>query len=302
MEPQKSSLRIRVALGDAGLSDVWDDLINKASSLRFPPGEGAYLCLRGARWCAWNGELDKAQMLYRLATKLGSEAGHDLDVENALWSLTALYSLGDFSVEAFKERSETNRMALSIEGSRSYVRANLHTQRRQYQYLAIRQLPDAHLWAQYHLLESIRSGCLMAELESHAILARIYAQSDETLDALEHAVLGGSQQLVKEIAPSLDEWPQFLPDMVVSKAPWARQSALIALEYVGDLAPAESARSLVPELLGQLHESAGDPRVAPALLKALGTLILEATDNDLEHLLPYMERIRGSRARSIQAN
>ena len=282
-------LRIRAALGDAGLSDVWADLINKASSLRFPPGEGAYLCLRGARWCAWNGELAKAQMLYRLATKLGSEAGLDLDVENALWSLTALYSLGDFSEETFKERSETNRMALSIEGSHSYVRANLHTQRRSYQYLAIRQLPDAHLWAQYRLLESIRSGCLMAELESHAILARVYAQSDEILDALEHAVLGGSQQLVKEIAPNLDNWPEFLSDMVVSKAPWVRQSALLALEYVGDLAPVESARRLVPELLDQLHESAGDARVAPALLKALGKLILEATDNDLEQLMPYLE-------------
>ena len=282
-------LRVRAALGDAGFSDVWTDLINKTSSLRFPPGEGTYVCLRGARWCAWNGELDKAQMLYRLATKLGSEAGLDLDVENALWSLTVLYSLGGFSAELFEELSETNRMALSIEGSRSYVRVNSRTQRRSYQYLANRQLPEAHLWAQYRLLESIRSGCLMDELESHAILARIYSQSDEPLDALEHALLGGSQQLVKEIAPNLYEWPKFLSNMVVSKAPWVRQSALLALEYVGDLAPAESARRLVPELLAQLHESAGDARVAPALLKALGTLILEATDNDLAQLMPYLE-------------
>ena len=85
-----------------GFPDVWTDLINKASSLRFPPAEGTYVCLRGARWCAWNGQLDKAQMLYRLATKLGSESGLDLDVENALWSLTALYTLGDLSAELFK--------------------------------------------------------------------------------------------------------------------------------------------------------------------------------------------------------
>ena len=86
----------------------------------------------------------------------------------------------------------------------------------------------------------------------------------KTLDALEHAVLGGSQQLVKEIAPNLDEWPQFLSNMVVSNTPWVRQSALLAVEYVGDLAPPESARRLVPELLGQLHEAANDARVAPA--------------------------------------
>ena len=282
-------LRVRAALGDAGVSDVWTDLIDRASSLRFPAAEGTYICLRGARWCAWNGQLGKAQSLYRLATKLGSEAGLDLDVENALWSLTLLYSLGDLSVELFWELSETNRMALSIEGSRSYVRVNSRTQLRSYQYLANRQLPAAHLWAQYRLLESIRSGCLMDELESHAILARIYAQSDETLDALEHAVLGGSQQLVKEIAPNLDEWPQFLSNMVVSNTPWVRQSALLALEYLGDLAPPESARRLVPELLRELHEAANDARVAPALLKALGTLILEATDNDLEQLMPYLE-------------
>ena len=282
-------LRVRAAMGDAGVSDVWSDLISKASSLRFPPSEGTYVCLRGARWCAWNGDLDKAQMLYRLATKLGSEAGLDLDVENALWSLTVLYSLGDLSVELHEELTETNRMALSIEGSRSYVRVNSRTQRRSYQYLANRQLPEAHLWAQYRLLESIRSGCLMAELESHAILARIYAQSDEPLDALEHAVLGGSQQLVKEIAPNLDEWPEFLSDMVVSHAPWVRQSALLALEYVGDLAPREAARRLVSELLVQLHEAANDARLAPALLKALVTLILEATDSDLEQLMPYLD-------------
>ena len=197
-------LRVHAALGDAGASDVWTDLINKASSLRVPPAEGTYLCLRGARWCAWNGQLDKAQSLYRLAIKLGSEVGLDLDVENALWSLTVIYSLGDISVELFQELSETNRMALSIEGSRSFVRVNSRTQLRSYQNLVNRQLPDAHLWAQYRLLESIRSGCLQDELESHTILSRIYGQSDETLDALEHAILGGSEQLVKEIAPTLN--------------------------------------------------------------------------------------------------
>ena len=129
--------------------------------------------------------------------------GLDLDVENALWSLTVIYSLGDISVELFQELAETNRMALSIEGSRSFVRVNSRTQLRSYQNLVNRQLPDAHLWAQYRLLESIRSGCLQDELESHTILSRIYGQSDETLDALEHAILGGSEQLVKEIAPTL---------------------------------------------------------------------------------------------------
>ena len=282
-------LRVHAALGDAGASDVWTDLINKASSLRVPPAEGTYLCLRGARWCAWNGQLDKAQSLYRLAIKLGSEVGLDLDVENALWSLTVIYSLGDISVELFQELSETNRMALSIEGSRSFVRVNSRTQLRSYQNMVNRRLPDAHLWAQYRLLESIRSGCLHDELVSHTILSRIYGQSDETLDALEHAILGGSEQLVKEIAPTLDEWPQFLSNMVVSSAPWVRQCALLALEYVGDLAPPESARRLVPELLHQLHEAAYDARVAPALLKALGTLILEAADSDIEQLLPYLE-------------
>ena len=278
-------LRVRAALGDAGAPDVSTGLINEASELRFPPAEGTYLCLRGARWCSWNGHLDKAKSLYRLATKLGAEVGHDLDVENALWSLTVICQLGDSSAELF----ETHRMALSIEGSRSYVRVNSRTELRSYQYLANRQLPDAHLWAQYRLLESIRSGSLHDELESHTILSRIYVQSDETVDALEHAILGGSQQLVKEVAPTLDQWPKFLSDMVVSKAPWVRQNALLALEHVGDLAHPEVARRLVSELLRQLQVSAYDARVAPALLKGLGTLILEAADSDIEQLMPYLE-------------
>ena len=283
-------LRIRAALGDAGVPDLWLNLINEAESLRFTSAEGTYVCLRGARWCAWNGRLDKAESLYRLAMKLGSEADLDLDVENALWSLTVLYSLGDLSLEHLKELNETNRMALSIEGSRSYVRLNSRTQRRSYQYLANRQLPAAHLWAQYRLLESIRSGCLMAELESHAILARIYGQSDEPLNALEHAVLGGSQQLVKEFARKLSEWPEFLANMVTSRAPWARQCALLALEYVGDLAPPTIARELVPELLHQLREDSDDVRIAPTLLTALGAIVLEANDENVRQFMPIVER------------
>ena len=284
-------LRVRAALGDAGVSDEWLDLIREVESLRFPSAEGTYVCLRGARWCAWNGQLDKAESLYRLAMKLGSEAGLDLDVENALWSLTVLYSLGDFSLEVLEELNETNRMALSIEGTRSYVRVNSRTQQRSYQYLANRQLPAAHLWAQYRLLESIRSGCLMVELESHAILARIYGQSDELFNALEHAVLGGSEQLVKEFAPKLSEWPEFLASMVTSKAPWVRKSALVALEYVGDFAPPESARELVPELLRQLREDSDDARIVPTLLKALGTMVLEATDEGVGQLMPVLGRL-----------
>ena len=284
-------LRIRTALGDAGVPDVWPDLIAKAESLRFPPAEGAYLCLRGARWCAWNGQLDKAESLCRLAMKLGSEADLDLDVENALWSLTVLYSLGGLSVGLSEGLFEANRMARSIEGSRSYVRLNSRTQQRSYQNLANRQLPDAHLWAQYRLLESIRSGCLMDELDSHSVLARLYGQTDEPLYALEHAILGGSQELVKELAPKLSEWPEFLANMVASRAPWVRWNALLALEYLGDLAPPELARELVPELLRQLREDSDDVRIAPTLLKALGTIVLEATDEEAGQLIPVLGRL-----------
>ena len=285
----ETSLRIRTALGDAGVPGLWLDLIRKAESLRFPSDEGTYVCLRGARWCAWNGQMEKAESLYRMAMKLGSEADLDLDVENALWSLTVLYSVWDLSLEHLEGRNETSRMALSIEGSRSYVTLNSRTQRRSYQYLATQQLPAAHLWARYRLLESIRSGCLMDELESHTILARIYGQSDEPLNALEQAVLGGSQQLVKEFARKLNEWPDFLANMLTSRAPWVRQCALLALEYVGDLAPPTIARELASELLRQLQEDSDDFRIAPTLLKALGAIVLETTDEDIRQLMLIVE-------------
>jgi len=280
------ALRIRAALGDAGVPGLWPDLISEAESSRFPAAERTYIFLRGARWYAWNGQLDRAKSLCQLAMKLGSEADLDLDVENALWSLTFLHSLGDPSQELF----ETNRMAMSIDGSRSYVTLNSRTRQRSYQYLANGQLPDAHLWTQYRLLEAIRSGCLMDELESHVILARIYSQSDEPLGALEHAILGGSQKLVKELAPLVSEWPAFLTDTLVTKAPWVRRTSLLALKYVGDLAPPDVARTLVSELLCQLHKDPIDTRTVPPLLEALGTIILEGTDEDLVRLIPYLER------------
>ena len=283
-------IRIRAALGDASVPGIWPDLINEAESHRFSAAERTYVYLRGARWCAWNGQLDRAKVLCRLAMKFGSEEGLDLDVENALWSLTVLHSLGDPSVERFEELSETNRMALSMKGSRSFVMSHSRTQQRSYQYLANGQLPVAHLWTQYRLLESIRSGCLMDELESHAILARIYDQSDEPLNALEHAILGGSQQLVKDMTQKVSEWPNFLTDMLISKAPWVLRTALLALKYVGDLAPPKVARGLVSELLCQLRKDPDDVQTVLTLLEALGSIILEAPDEDIERLIPFLKR------------
>ena len=241
-------LRIRAALGDAGVPDIWPCLINEVESRNLQADEGTYVCLRGARWCAWNGQLDRAKSLYRLALKMGSQAGLDLDVENALWSLTFLYSLGGSSSELV----EMNRMALSIGGVRSYVKLNSRTRQRAYQYLANGQLPNAHLWAKFRLLEAIRSGCLMDELESHRILARVYAQSEETLTALEHSILGGEPKLVAEIAPQISEWPDFIETTLASKAPWVRRAALEALKYIGDLAPPKVARRIVSDLIHQL--------------------------------------------------
>ena len=132
-----------------------------------------------------------------------------------------------------------------------------------YEYIVEGKLPDAHLWTRYRLLESIRCGSLTDELASHATLARIYSQSDEPLNALEHAILGGSHELVKEIAPQVRGWPGFLADFAVSRAPWVRRSTLLALEHVGDLAPPEAARALVPELLRQFRDASDDRKAAP---------------------------------------
>ena len=280
-------LRLRTALGDAGVPGVWPDLIHKAESMRFKSAEGAFVCLRGARWCAWNGRMEKAESLFRLAMKLSSEAGLDLDAENALWSLSVVHSLGN----SFKEYFETNRTALSIEGSRSYAITNTRTQQWSYQYLANGELPNAHLWTRFRLLESIRSGCLMDQLESYRILSRIYHQSGEILIALECAILGGSQQLVKELAPEVNEWPEFIVDMVHSEALWVRKSACETIECVGDIAPPEVARKLFSELVHRLLNHSDSARMVPMLLRALSPILLEASDPDIEQLMPVLERL-----------
>ena len=280
-------LRVRAALGDAGVPGAWDELIKEAELFRFPAAEGTYVCLRGGRWCAWNGQLDKAEALYRWAMKLGSEANLDLDIENALWSLSALYTLGDPSQELF----ETNRMALAIEGTLSFLKINSRTRHRSYQHIVNEELPAAHLWARYHLLESVRSGSLMDELESHSMLARIYGQSGELISALEHAVLGGSLGRVKELAPRTGDWPDSLPDMAGSKAPWVRHAAFSAIEHAGDFAPPGVARSLVSNLVHQLDADSLDIRAVPGLLNALGAIIIKATDGDVRKLMPFLEEV-----------
>ena len=278
-------LRLRAALADAEGEQAWRGLIDDALTLRFFPDQGTYVCLRGARWCAWNGELDKAEQLYRLGVSLGVGEHLDLDVENALWSLSALHGFR----ESYDEMVDTNRLALSSKGSRSYVTLNSKTQLRSYQYLANGQLPSAHLWARYRLMESIRSGCLVDELDSHSILARIYDQSGELQDALKHAILAGNLQLVRTLVPRLKEWPAFLEGTVRSRAPWVCQASLLALQHIGDLAPPDIACGLVSELLEQLQGGLVNWRTTPAVLEALGALILEAPEEDILRLLPILE-------------
>ena len=280
------ALRVRTALADADGPGTWPELITKAESLRFAAAEGTYVCLRGARWCAWNGQPERAETLYRLAMKLGAEADLDLDVENALWSLTVLYTSPDHWNALF----ETNQLALSIDGTRSHVAGNSRTRQRSYQYMANERVPDAHLWTRYRLLESIRSGCLMDELESHGILARIYRHSGYQVLALEHAVLGGARALVKELAPNVGAWPDSLATVVDGPASWVRPAALLALKHVGDFAPPEVARELVHQLVQQLHRDADDLHAAPALFEALQAVVLEATDDDLRRMVPVLER------------
>ena len=130
----------------------------------------------------------------------------------------------------------------------------------------------------------------MAELESHAILARIYAQAGEPVASLEHAVLGGNGALVKGAAPQVGAWPEFLTHVVGAPAPWVRPPALSAVAHVGDFAPPEVASGLAHEIVRQIHEDTGDMRLAPALFQALEAVVLEATDDDLGQLLPVLER------------
>ena len=279
------ALRIRLALADA--SGAWQELAGDAESLRFPTAEGSYVCLRAARWYAWDGQLERAESFYRLAMKLGAEVGFDLDAENALWSLTRIYAFPDRADELL----EANKLALSIHGSRSYVPANSRTRERAYRDLANGKMPGAHLWSRSRLLQAIRSGCLMDELEAHAVLARVYSQSAEPLAALEHATLGGARDLVKDLASQLGVWPDFLAGLVGSPAPWVRSAALSVLEWLGDLAPPEVARGLAHDLIQQLHGDAGDMEVDPALLQALSAVVIEATDDDLGRLMPVLEQL-----------
>ena len=280
------ALRVRVALADAGVPGAWDTLIGQAEELRLRTAEGMYVCLRAGRWCAWNGQQDRAETLYRQAMKLGAEANLDLDVENALWSLTAQYRYPT----QLEEYSETNQLALSIGGTRSFVEANRRTQQLAYHYLANDQKPDAHLWSRFHLLESIRGGCLRDELESHSILAKIYVQSGSLVLALEHAVRSGETKMVKEIAPQLDAWPDFLTEVLKCPAPWVIQTALSALQHVGDLAPQDLAHGLVTSLLNRLHDAFYTKSTVPTLLLALGAIVLEATDEDIVRIMEVLEQ------------
>ena len=264
-----TALRIKIALADAGEPGGWPDLINALDSNRFNAEQQTYVCLRAGRWFSWNGQLALAESHYRRAVGLGAKAELDLDVENAMWSLTRIYAI----TQRMEGLLQANKLALAMHGTNSYVPVNARTRQRAFQYIADEKWPDAHLWSRHRLLEGIRTGCITDELESHGVLARVYLQAGENAAALIHAVLGGSDSLVKKVTPGLTEWAPFIGDAVNTQSPWVLPVALGALEQMGDIAPAGSARSLAHDLLKQLRSVAADNPIAPALFRALSSIV-----------------------------
>ena len=291
---RQTSLRVNLALVDAGAERIGKNIIRQAELLELPAQENAYVLLRVARKSAWEGKSERAERQYRMALKLATEANLDLDVEKALWSLTALCAIRTIepdSVERFHRHTETNQLALSFQGSRSYVTVNSRTRERAFGHMVHERLPDAHLWTRFYLIEAIRSGSLIDEFESRALLARLYDQSGEPVAALEQSLLGDDYKQVKAISSRLEVWPNDLADMVSSPALWVRRGALTALEQLGDLAPIETARRLARTLIEQLQENADSRWTAPATIQALQTAVLEADESDLEQLMPVLERL-----------
>lgn len=280
------ALRLRVALADVDEADSWHSMIADAQARRFPPHEATFICMRAARWSAWNGDDEQAESLYRQAMSFGANAGLDLDVKHALRSLLSLYGPTD----RHDDFVEAHQLMLAVDGSNSFVPLNAQTARYSYENLATGELPEAHMLTRYRVLEGVRSGCLSDEIEAHGVLARVYLESGEPLDALEHAVLGGDLELTKEAASQIDAWPEFLDAMVGAAAPWVRLAALHALEHLGDLAPPQVATTLAHQLIRELLADREDPVAARPLYEALSAVVLEATDEDVEKLMPVMRQ------------
>ncbi|MCY3569719.1 MAG: hypothetical protein OXH19_00070 [Chloroflexi bacterium] len=280
------ALRLRVAFADADGALSWSTMIADAQALRLRPREGTHVCMRAARWSAWKGEIEQAESLYRLAMRYGADAGLDLDVKNALRSLLSLYG----PLHRYDDFVEAHQLMLAVDGSDSFIPLNAQSARYSYQNLATGELPEAHLQTRYRVLEGVRSGCLSDEIEAHDALARVYLESSEPMDALEHAVLGGDQELTKEAASQIDAWPEFLQALVGAGAPWVRLAALHAIEHLGDLAPPEVATTLAHDLIKDIISDPDDPTTTRALYEALSAVVLEATDKDIDELMPAMAR------------
>lgn len=280
------ALRLRAALADSHEGGSWLNLIADAEGPRVRPREAAFISMRAARWYAWNGDDERAESLYRQAMRFASDARLDLDVKNALRSLLSFYG----SLERYDDFVEAHQLMLAVDGSDSFLPQSAQTARYSYKYLATGNLPEAHLSARFRALEGVRSGCLSDEIEAHSVLARVYLESGEPNDALEHALLGGDPELTKKAASQIDDWPEFLDAMVGAAAPWVRLAALHALEHLGDLAPPQVATRLVHELIRDILADPDDASVTRALYEALSAVVLEATDEDINELMPVMRQ------------
>jgi hypothetical protein len=281
-------VRLRVALADALGLNSWNGLFRRAVTRDLPVRDAAYVALRAGHWYAWAGETDLAEVAYRRALELGSEARLEFDVRNAMYSLAHIY---------VRSRRDTDAdvaldMTRSIEGTGSYVPQNPRTRESSLRALSSGGAgPDAHMWLRHELWEAFVAGDLGGALETLSDLGRLYESTGFPIPALHSYVRSGDEKSAGALAGKLPAWVD-LTSLARTGPQWQRRTAFVAIAAEGDLVPEDDARNLVPAIVAML--GSGDNRMAPVGAELAGAiayqLSLEDATRVTEALMPHAPR------------
>lgn len=244
------SVRVRVALADLGGDRA--PLLREARGGQLGPRMATLVHARQGRWCTLTGEDEEAESEYLQAVQRAVAAHLGNEAADALRNITRLRI---WFGQATDDLNTLPRLAATVENNstpRGLLRGRDPYDSGNEQ-LVNGKLPAALRRFRAALRQAVIRGDYEAELAARRAIAKVLAQSGETIAAIGNALMGGSIETL-DACGTIDRYIDVI-DLCAQGPRWERAAALHIVTAEADLIPDEHLEHYVEIALAGIGES-----------------------------------------------
>lgn len=234
----QTAARLRMCVADA--AGGWDELAESARR-GYPARTTAWVLARHARHLAMVGNI--AGSMARWTDAIERACVEQLNDDAADW----LYSSRTVRVWGGLYDTDLNEphrhaQALRAAGSGTVLREPYPARERALDRMDHEKWPDALEALRHYVRRSTILADLEGELDAHAAMARLFAQTGRPAEAARHYVFAGDSKSLETLAATLPDQPLSVEHRLLTDRPWERAAAYTYIAAAADLLVDEDAR------------------------------------------------------------